>query len=113
MHHARKKCWIRTGPEFGEDKGQIFIVTKTLYCMYYEYILCHVDDIMSISHRRRTYYGKYKAISKLIKDKIEDPEIYLGSRLAQKVLYGKSMWTMCSTDYVNNAVENIEKQTEK
>ena len=28
---CREKCWTRAGPEFGEDIGKIFIITKALY----------------------------------------------------------------------------------
>ena len=44
------------------------------------------------------------------KNKIEPPSMYLGARLEMKAFNGKSIWTMCSKDYIKLAVMNIENQ---
>ncbi|CAJ1964644.1 unnamed protein product, partial [Cylindrotheca closterium] len=45
---------------------------------------------------------------KFKKDKIEQPESYLGAGVKRKVLDGQHMWTMSSYDYVTAAVKNVK-----
>ena len=73
---------------------------------YYEYILCYVDDILGISQDPVTMLRSINVPFK--KDKVEDPEFYLGAKLEAKILNGKRLWAMTSKDYINAAVSNIE-----
>ena len=56
---------------------------------YYEYILVYVDDLLTISLDARSVILEVAEKFKPKKDKIEPPEIYLGGRLAKKLLNGK------------------------
>ena len=80
---------------------------------YYEYILCYVDDVLSISHKALEVLQEVQKDFKLKKDKIETPEIYLGARLEKKSLNGKDVWTMSSKDYCHHSVKNILERAEK
>ena len=46
---------------------------------YYEYIFCHVDDILTISHKATQVLEDIQVVLKLKDDKITPPEIYLGA----------------------------------
>ena len=48
---------------------------------YYKYILCYVDDILTISHRATQVLEDIQVVFKLKDDKIAPPEIYLGVQL--------------------------------
>ena len=65
---------------------------------YYEYILVYVDDLLAISLDARLFILEVAEKSKLKKDKIEPPEIYLGGRLAKKSSNGKYIWTISSVN---------------
>ena len=54
-----------------------------------------------------------KAFNKFKNNLIEKSDIYLGAKLEEKVLNGKSMWSMTSKDYVKLSVENVERQLKK
>ena len=77
---------------------------------YYEYIVCHVDDVLVISVDAKSLLEEIQKNFKLKKNKIEPPSMYLGARLELKTLNGKNVWTMYSKDYVKLAVSNIEGQ---
>ena len=64
---------------------------------YYEYVLCYVDDILSISHDpMRTMVG-IKDTFKLKDDKIAEPDIYLGAELSKlDNVDGDTCWTTSS-----------------
>ena len=78
---------------------------------YYEYILVYVDDIIAVSHKARDMMSEICSVFKFKNNKVSKPETYLGARLQQKSINGKSCWTMTSVDYINAAVKNIEKAT--
>lgn len=77
---------------------------------YYEYIVCYVDDVLSISVDPRALMQEIQRDFKFKKDKIEPPSIYLGARLERKKLNGNDVWTMCSKDYIKLAINNIEQR---
>ena len=52
---------------------------------YYEYLVCYVDDIMSISHDPMKGINGIKRRFTLKGDKAEKPDIYLGSELSKLV----------------------------
>ena len=50
---------------------------------YYGFVLCYVDDILSISHDPRKTMDGINNTFKLKNDKIEEPENYLGADLSK------------------------------
>ena len=57
--------------------------------------------------------NEIQASLKFKKDKIEEPEFYLGAKLEKKRLNSRDVWTMSSTDYVKAAIDNVEEQLKK
>jgi hypothetical protein len=76
-------------------------------------MLVYVDDILCISHDARRPMNEIQASLKFKKNKIEEPEFYLGARLEKKKLNGRYVWTMSSTDYIKAAIANVEEQLKK
>ena len=76
---------------------------------YYEYVLCYVDDILSISHRPETTMDAIRKEFKLKNDEAAEPEDYLGATLGKmKLSDGTECWTMSSDKYCKAAVSNVE-----
>ena len=79
---------------------------------YYEYLLAYVDDILAISVEPDAIIEQVKARFKLKNDAIETPSSYLGAKLAQKVIDGRSVWTMSSIEYLTAAIKTLEASLE-
>ena len=77
--------------------------------IYYEYILCYVDDILCISAKADEVMQQLQQKFKFKKDLIAPPENYLGARVKQKTIEGYTMWTISSADYVKAAVKNVDE----
>ena len=77
---------------------------------YYEYVLCYVDDILAISHKARDVLKAIQTIFKLKDDRIEPPDMYLGTTLSIMDDDGIQGWCMSSDKYVKAAVENVEQE---
>ena len=80
---------------------------------YYEYILCYVDDILSVSLNATSILKSIQVNFKLKEDKIEPPSDYLGAVLGQMDIDGKTGWYLSSEKYVQSAVENVEQILQK
>ena len=80
---------------------------------YYEYILCYVDDILSVSLNATSILKSIQVNFKLKDDKIEPPSDYLGAVLGQMDIDGKTGWYLSSEKYVESAVENVEQILQK
>ena len=82
---------------------------------YYEYILLYTDDCLVISDNAKAILRK--EIGKLftIKEQsIGDPGQYLGGKLRKVTLEnGVDYWAFSSTQYVQDAVNNIEQYLKK
>ena len=77
---------------------------------YYEYILCHVDNVLCISCNLRKQMKRFWGYFKLKDNKIETLEVYLGASLANMKLYsGKYCWSKSPEQYVKVAVTNVEE----
>ena len=77
---------------------------------YYEYVLCYVDDILSISENPTRATDGIKATFKLKDDKVAEPEIYLGAELSKLTnVDGVECWGLSSDKYVQAAVKNVEQ----
>ena len=80
---------------------------------YYEYILCYVDDILSVSLNATSTLKSIQVNFKLKDDKIEPLSDCLGAVLRQMDIDGKTGWYLSSEKYVKSAVENIEQTLQK
>jgi hypothetical protein len=88
--------------------------TKPNGFKYYEYILCYVDDVLSLSDDPKTTMLGIQDQFKLKDDKIEEPENYLGAVLAKMTMNdGSECWTMSSEKYCKAAVTNVEEKLAK
>ena len=76
---------------------------------YYEYILCYVDDIVSVPLDATSIQKSIQVNFKLKDDKIEPPSDYLGTVLGQMDIDGKIGGYLYSEKYVKSAVEDIEQ----
>ena len=80
---------------------------------YYEYIMCYVDDILSVSHDAKSILQSLQGQFKLKGDKIEPPDMYLGTQLGTMQVDGNEGWFMSSEKYVKSAIQNIEETLKK
>ena len=80
---------------------------------YYEYIMCYVDDILSISHDAKSILQSLQGQFKLKGDKIEPPDMYLGAQLGTMQVEGNEGWFMSSEKYVKSTIQNIEETLQK
>ena len=80
---------------------------------YYEYIMCNVDDILSISHDAKSILQSSQGQFKLKGDKIEPPDMYLGAQLGTMQVEGNEGWYMSLEKYVKSAIQNIEETLQK
>ena len=80
---------------------------------YYEYIMCYVDDILSVSHDAKFILQSLKGQFKLKGDKIEPPDMYLGAQLGTMQVKGNEGWFLSSEKYMKSAIQNIEETLQK
>ena len=78
---------------------------------YWEYVLLYVDDALCVScngkHVLEKEIGKYFYLKP---DSIGTPKIYLGNKVSKVTLSnGVEAWSFSSSQYVQNAVSNVEK----
>lgn len=76
---------------------------------YYEYLLMYVDDILCASDEPIKVMRQIQERFKFKNDKIEDPDGYLGAKIAKRQLDGKDIWTMTSSEYVAAAIKTVEE----
>ena len=105
MHHlgfepckADSEVWMRPALKDNGDK-------------YWEYVLLYVDDVLCISMNGddviKKEIGRYFYIKS---GSVGPPDIYLGNKVTKVLLEnGKYAWAFSSSQYVQNAVKNIEK----
>ena len=81
---------------------------------YWEYVLCYVDDVLSISFDPMKTMKGIQCKFKLKDDKIEDPKMYLGADLSKMLnVDGDECWSMSSDTYCQAAVKNVAEVLEK
>ena len=81
---------------------------------YWEYVLCYVDDILSVSHDPIRTMKLIQAKFKLKNDKMEPPDTYLGATLYQMDNEdGDECWAMSSDTYCAALVTNVEESLNK
>jgi hypothetical protein len=95
--HGDPDVWMRPGLT---DKG----------FKYWEYLLCYVDDVLSVSHDpERTMKGIQRKFT-LKGGKYEKPDNYLGAALSQMDNdQGDPCWTMSSGKYCDAFIKNVEE----
>ena len=86
---------------------------KTDGFKYYEFILCYVDDLLTISEDATKILQGVQATFKFKDNKIEKPDIYLGTQLDNMIFDGIEGWTMLSDKCVKAVVDNIEETLSK
>ena len=80
---------------------------------YYEYIMCYVNDILSVSLDAKSILRSLQGQFKLKGDKIEPPDMYLGAQLGTMQVEGNDGWFMSSEKYIKSAIQNIEETLQK
>mmetsp|Transcript_12714 Transcript_12714/g.18116 ORF Transcript_12714/g.18116 Transcript_12714/m.18116 type:complete len:403 (+) Transcript_12714:1096-2304(+) len=78
---------------------------------YWEFVLLYVDDVLCVSNQGidviKNEIGHYFQIKH--PDKVGPPDIYLGNKVTKVQLEnGKSAWSLSSSQYVQDAVKNVE-----
>ena len=79
---------------------------------YYEYVLLYVDDAlccsMNAKHVLKNEISRYFYIKE---GSVGPPSIYLGNKMSNVTLEGETnAWALSLSQYVQNAVANVEKQ---
>eukprot|EP00980_Cylindrotheca_fusiformis_P019105 scaffold6452_cov132-Cylindrotheca_fusiformis.AAC.1 len=88
--------------------------TKPDGTRYYEYVLCYVDDVISMSCKPMEAIEGIKAVFKLKDDKAAIPEMYLGAGVNHvKTSNGTPCWALSSEKYLKTAIANIEEKLAK
>ena len=78
---------------------------------YYGYVICYVDDILSISHSPDVTMEGIRARFTLKDNKVEEPIKYLGAQLSKmKDEFGNEFCTMSSSKYCKAAITNVEER---
>ena len=86
-------------------------ISETKRFEYYEYVLCYVGDILSISHCPDVTMDDIRARFTLKDNKVEDPTNYPGAQLSKmKDEFGNEFWTMSSSKYCKAAITNFEER---
>ena len=74
----------------------------------YDYVMTYVDDLIAVGVEPKTTMDALGRTFKFKNNKVEKPECYLGAKV-KWYEQGFSCWTISSVDYVNAAVDTIEK----
>lgn len=111
-HHLRD-CMGHLGFRSSKADPDVWMrpAVRTDKSEYYEYVLLYVDDCLVLSEKAediiRKEIGKY---FELKEESIGPPDIYLGGKLRRVVLEnGSKAWAFGSSQYVQNAVKNVEE----
>ena len=75
--------------------------------------MCYVDDILSVSHEAESILQSLQGQFKLKGDKIEPPDMYLGTQLRTMQVKGHEGWFMSSEKYIKSKIQNIEETLQK
>ena len=80
---------------------------------YYEYVMCYVDNILSVSLDAISVLKSLQGQFKLKDNKIEPPDVYLGAQLGTMEVEGYHGWFMSSEKYMKSSIQNIEDTLQK
>ena len=112
-HLAETLHGIGSKPTKADSDVWICPVVKPDGTEYYEYIMCYVDDILSVSHDAKFILQSLQGQFKPKGDKIEPPDMYLGAQLGTMQVEGNEGWFMSLEKYVKFAIQNIEETLQK
>ena len=77
---------------------------------YYEYVLCYVDNVLSISHDPDSTMKGIQQTFKLKGDKYGPPDSYLGAVIdMMENVSGTRCWTQSSDKYISASIQNVEE----
>ena len=112
-HLAETLHDIGFNPTKADPDVWIHLVVKPDGSEYYEYVMCYVDDILSVSLDRKSILQSLQGQFILKGDKIEPPDMYLGTQLGTMQVEGNDGWFMSSEKYIKSAIQNIEDMLQK
>ncbi len=85
--------------------------------LYWEYVLCYVDDILAVSHDPRAILDTILQQVTLKPGSIEEPKNYLGANISKCTVFDgnnqipqKQVWTMSAQEYIRRAVEEVKRE---
>jgi hypothetical protein len=85
--------------------------------IYWEYVLCYVDDVQAVSHAPESIIEHISQHVKLKPDSIQPPTMYLGANVAQcTILDGdasvpiKQVWMTSAQEYIQRAAKEVERE---
>jgi len=89
--------------------------TKADGTQYYQYILLYTDDILCVMENPEEFLlDEFSERFKLKEKYIAPPTQYLGNKVTQVTLEnGTTCWSFSSSQYVQNAVKNVEEHLAK
>ena len=100
-------------PTKADTDGWIHPAVKPYGSEYYEYIMCYINDIVSVSLDAKYILQSLQGQFKLKGDKIEPPDMYLGTQLGTMQVEGNDGWFISSEKYIKSAIQNIEQTLQK
>ena len=81
---------------------------------YYEYMLLYVDDCLSVSQHPREALEEINKYFPMKPNSVESPKLYLGAKVSKVQLpNGVETWAMSMSQYVKEAVRNVESYMQK
>jgi hypothetical protein len=85
--------------------------------VYWEYILCYVDDILVVSHDPKNAMNMISHHVTFKPGSIQPPTSYLGATISQQTILDgnkdfpmKQVWTMSAQGYIKRAIEEVERE---
>ena len=80
--------------------------------LYWEYVLCYVDDVLCLSHDPKRIMDQLHSVYTLKEGSVGEPTEYLGCGIKRYDIPGcvKPRWAMTSDLYVKRSVEEVERE---
>jgi hypothetical protein len=85
--------------------------------IYWEYILCYVDDVLVIGHKPQVTLDSISQYITFKPGSIQAPTNYLGANISlctitdgNNTFPSKQVWTMSAQEYIKRAVDEVERE---